>query len=205
MPKDAAPEVMPDLSLDSLFSVKGKIGVVTGAGTGLGKSESSDAGTSRGRQTYRTRISPYIQSVVMAAAYAKNGAKKIYIASRKIDDLKIVAEQLNKLSPNKGEQRGIGAQSVEQASLTIPRHLVSNAIWSLSDDICVVALQADVATKFGCDALANQIKERETELDILVNNAGITWGAPLDNFPEEKGWDKTFHLNVKSQFYLTVA
>lgn len=39
MPKDAAPEVMPELGLDALFGVKGKIGVVTGAGTGIGKSE----------------------------------------------------------------------------------------------------------------------------------------------------------------------
>lgn len=76
---------------------------------------------------------------------------------------------------------------------------------SLEGSDTVVALQADVATKAGCDALAKQIKERESELDILVNNAGITWGAPMTDFPEEKGWDKTFHLNVKSQFYLTVA
>jgi NAD(P)-dependent dehydrogenase (short-subunit alcohol dehydrogenase family) len=27
----------------------------------------------------------------------------------------------------------------------------------------------------------------------------------MDDFPEDKGWDKTFHMNVKSQFYLTVA
>ncbi|CAO1629557.1 unnamed protein product [Sympodiomycopsis kandeliae] len=147
MPKDAAPEQMPDLSGSALFNVNGKIAVVTGAGTGIGK--------------------------MMAAAYVANGAKRVYIASRKLDDLKKVATQLNSIAK--------GGQEV------------------------VVALQADISSKAGCDALADQIKQRETELDILVNNAGLSWGAPIDNFPEDKGWDKTFHMNVKSQFYLTVA
>lgn len=38
MPKDAAPEQMPDMHLDSLFDVRGKIAVVTGGASGLGKS-----------------------------------------------------------------------------------------------------------------------------------------------------------------------
>lgn len=134
----------------------------------------------------------------MAAAFVRNGAKRVYIASRKLDDLKVVAEQLNKISPNggsgKGEQRST-LNTEDSRILTMPIHT----------DAPVVALQADIATKAGCDSLANQIKERETEVDVLINNAGITWGAPMDDFPEEKGWDKTFHLNVKSQFYLTVA
>lgn len=70
----------------------------------------------------------------------------------------------------------------------------------------VIALQADVGDKAGCYALAEAIKSAgEKSLDILINNSGITWGGVLDDFPEEKGWDKVFHLNVKSQFYLTVA
>lgn len=35
--------------------------------------------------------------------------------------------------------------------------------------------------------------------------SGLTWGGKMDDFPEQKGWDKVFDLNVKSQFYLTVA
>jgi NAD(P)-dependent dehydrogenase (short-subunit alcohol dehydrogenase family) len=34
-----------------------------------------------------------------------------------------------------------------------------------------------------------------------VNNAGITWGGPFLDFPEEKGWDNIFNVNVKSIFY----
>ena len=68
-----------------------------------------------------------------------------------------------------------------------------------------IPIQADLASKAGCDALASELMKRESELDILVNNSGLTWGGPRDDFPEDKGWDKVFHLNVKSQFYLTVA
>lgn len=111
----------------------------------------------------------------MAAALARNGAK-VYIASRKLPELQRVAESLSQLSPT-------GA--VEGPA--------------------VVPLQADVSSKAGCDALANEIKAREKTLNILINNSGVTWGAVIDDFPETKGWDRTFDLNVKAQFYLTVA
>ncbi|RSH77439.1 uncharacterized protein EHS24_003410 [Apiotrichum porosum] len=145
-PKDAAPEVMPELGIDTIFNLRGKVGLVTGGATGIGK--------------------------MIAAAYVRNGAK-IYIASRKLKDLERVAEQLSALGVSSGGQ--------------------------------CIPVQADVASKAGCDALADQIKARETRLDILVNNSGLTWGAPMADFPEANGWDKVFALNVKSQFYLTVA
>ena len=34
-----------------------------------------------------------------------------------------------------------------------------------------------------------------------MNNSGITWGGPFLDFPEEKGWDNVFNVNVKSIFY----
>jgi NAD(P)-dependent dehydrogenase (short-subunit alcohol dehydrogenase family) len=37
-----------------------------------------------------------------------------------------------------------------------------------------------------------------------VTTAGATWGAPIDEFPEN-GWDKVMDLNVKSPFFLTQA
>lgn len=101
----------------------------------------------------------------------------MYIASRKLDDLQQVAKQLNSTAP----------------SAPFP-----------PNTYCI-PIQADLSSKAGCDALANQIKQREQRIDILINNAGLTWGAKLDDFPEQKGWDKVFDLNVKSQFYLTVA
>lgn len=38
------------------------------------------------------------------------------------------------------------------------------------------------------------------QLDVLVNNAGATWGASIDEYPEQ-GWDKVFDLNVKAMFF----
>jgi NAD(P)-dependent dehydrogenase (short-subunit alcohol dehydrogenase family) len=67
-----------------------------------------------------------------------------------------------------------------------------------------IALGANLATMDGVRAFAAEIAEREERLPILVNNAGATWGAPLDEFPEE-GWDKVMDLNVKSLFFLTQA
>lgn len=148
MPKDVAPDVMPELGLSTLFSVKGKVALVTGGGSGLGK--------------------------MMAAALVRNGAK-VYIASRKLDELKKQADSMNKIAPQGAAQPAC------------------------------IPIAADVATKDGCYALAAEIKKNEKRLDILINNSGLTWGAAMDDFPEEKGWDKVFALNVKSQFYLTVA
>ncbi|KAJ6455980.1 hypothetical protein C8R47DRAFT_192621 [Mycena vitilis] len=64
---------------------------------------------------------------------------------------------------------------------------------------------ADVSSKAGCDALISEFQKREKKLHVLVNNSGITWGGPYDDFPEEKGWDNVFHVNVKSVFYMTAG
>ena len=39
---------------------------------------------------------------------------------------------------------------------------------------------------------------------MLVNNAGVTWGAPLEEYPDE-AFDRVFALNVKSVFHATVS
>ena len=65
-----------------------------------------------------------------------------------------------------------------------------------------VAIPSDLSTMDGVSAFADEITEREGKLDILVNNAGATWGATIDEFPEN-GWDKIMDLNVKSLFFLT--
>lgn len=72
----------------------------------------------------------------------------------------------------------------------------------LSPDGNCVAIQANLAHLEGVRALAAEIASCEDKLHILVNNSGTAWGAPMKDFPE-KGWDKTFDLNLKSPFYLT--
>ncbi|KZV60186.1 rhamnolipids biosynthesis 3-oxoacyl-reductase [Peniophora sp. CONT] len=64
---------------------------------------------------------------------------------------------------------------------------------------------ADLSNKAGCDKLVDEIKAKESKIHILVNNSGMSWGAPIDSFPEKEGWDRLFALNVKSIFYMTVG
>jgi 2-deoxy-D-gluconate 3-dehydrogenase len=65
-----------------------------------------------------------------------------------------------------------------------------------------ISLPANLADMNGIDTLAAELARREDRLDILVNNAGVSWGAPLDEFPEN-GWDKVMDTNVKGVFFLT--
>ncbi|KAI0701851.1 rhamnolipids biosynthesis 3-oxoacyl-reductase [Cytidiella melzeri] len=132
-----------DLSVSTLYNIKGKVAVVTGGGSGIG--------------------------TMFASAYVQNGAK-VYIASRKEKQLKEVADVLNRKGPGS----------------------------------CHYVV-ADVSSKEGCDALAAEIKRRESKIHILVNNSGATWGAPYENVPEKEGWDRVLGLNVKGVYYLTVA
>jgi NAD(P)-dependent dehydrogenase (short-subunit alcohol dehydrogenase family) len=131
----------PDsLSVNALFSVAGKIAVVTGGSRGIGE--------------------------MIAAGLLANGAK-VYISSRKADQCDATAARL----------------SAEYAGECI-------------------SIPADLSTMEGITALASAIGERESRVDILVNNAGVSWGAPIEEFPE-KGWDKVFDTNVKGVFFLT--
>lgn len=71
---------------------------------------------------------------------------------------------------------------------------------------CCVPITADLTNKAGCDALAAKMTELEPNgLDVLVNNSGVSWGSPLEDVDEVRGWDRVFAVNVKSIFYLTVA
>ena len=65
-----------------------------------------------------------------------------------------------------------------------------------------VSIPANLAELDGIDGFVAQLREREPALDVLVNNAGVSWGAPLDDFPEI-GWDKVMDTNVKGVFFLT--
>jgi NAD(P)-dependent dehydrogenase (short-subunit alcohol dehydrogenase family) len=65
-------------------------------------------------------------------------------------------------------------------------------------------LPSNLATVAGTKDLAHRIGELESRIDVLVNNAGATWGAPIEEYPEE-GWDKVMSLNLKSAFFLVQA
>ena len=126
--------------MKNLFSVEGKVALVTGGSRGIGE--------------------------MIAAGYLANGAK-VYISSRKADVCDTTAERLS---------REYGGECI--------------------------SMPANLAEVGAIEAFANDLASRESKLDILVNNAGVSWGAPLEEFPE-LGWDKVMDTNVKGVFFLT--
>ena len=64
------------------------------------------------------------------------------------------------------------------------------------------SIPADLSRLEDVDRLSEAVRGREEHLDVLVNNAGASWGAPVDDFPEN-GWDKVMDTNVKGLFFLT--
>jgi 2-deoxy-D-gluconate 3-dehydrogenase len=125
---------------DKLFSIEGKVAVVTGGSRGIGE--------------------------MIAAGFLANGVK-VYISSRKAE---VCDETARRLSEQFGGE--------------------------------CISLPANLAELDGIQAFADELARREQRIDILVNNAGVSWGAPLDEFPEI-GWDKVMDTNVKGVFFLT--
>lgn len=124
--------------MEELFSIRGKVALVTGGGSGIGW--------------------------MIANAYARAGAR-VYIASRKRAELEA---RIAELGPA-GDCR---------------------------------AIEANLASEAGCNALADEIEAREPRLHVLVNNAGANWGAPYAEFPES-AWARVLDVNVKAVFSLT--
>ena len=125
--------------MSDLFSVKGKVAVVTGGSRGIG---------------------------LMIAHGLVDAGARVYISSRKAGVCDEVAAELSK----------------NGQCYSIP---------------------ADLGTLEGLDHLAGRLSEREQALHILVNNAGATWGAPIEEYPDE-AFDKIWSVNVKAIFHLTV-
>jgi NAD(P)-dependent dehydrogenase (short-subunit alcohol dehydrogenase family) len=73
----------------------------------------------------------------------------------------------------------------------------------LSEHGQCIAAPADLSTLEGVRQLVDQVSAVEPHLNVLVNNAGITWGAPLEEYPDD-AFDRVFALNVKSVFHCTV-
>jgi len=128
------------MQLNNLFSVQGKVALVTGGSRGIGE--------------------------MIAAGFLANGVK-VYISSRKAAACESAAERL--MAQHGGE---------------------------------CIPLPGNLAEVDGIQAVVQALEAREDRLHILVNNAGVSWGAPLDEFPE-LGWDKVMDTNVKGYFFLT--
>lgn len=126
------------MKIQELFSVKGKVALITGGSRGIG--------------------------LMIARGYVENGVK-VYISSRKRDICDQVAAELSKA----GE---------------------------------CMSLPADLSKPEGRKWLIEELMNREGALNILVNNAGASWGASIEEYPED-GYDKVMDINVKTVFMLT--
>lgn len=74
----------------------------------------------------------------------------------------------------------------------------------LTDVGDITAVVGDVSSPAAARELAAAATGLLGHVDVVVNNAGVTWGAPLEQFPES-GWDKVIHTNVEGLFHFTVA
>ena len=128
----------PSLHRNDLFSLDGRVALVTGGSRGIG--------------------------YMIASGFVANGAK-VYIAARKAEACDAAAAELSQIGD-------------------------------------CISIPTDLTTNEGRALLVSELSEREGKLDILVNNAGASWGAPLDEYPED-GWDKVMNINVKAPFMLT--
>ena len=62
-------------------------------------------------------------------------------------------------------------------------------------------ISSDLGTPEGVASVVQNVSEREPKLHVLINNAGITWGAPLETFPD-KAWNSVMGVNVHAPFSL---
>jgi NAD(P)-dependent dehydrogenase (short-subunit alcohol dehydrogenase family) len=81
---------------------------------------------------------------------------------------------------------------------------VRQAAVELAEAGRVIGLPGDVSSPAGARELAQAVGAETDRLHVLVNSAGVTWGAPLEDFPET-GWDRVMHTNLEGLFHLTVA
>lgn len=132
---------MAETMIEQLFSVKGKVALVTGGSRGIGRH--------------------------IARGLLEGGASRVYITARKAEACDKAAAELQQY----GE---------------------------------CISLPSDIATAGARRELVEELTRRESALHVLVNNAGATWGAPIDEYPED-GFDKVMDLNVKTVFLLTQA
>ena len=64
------------------------------------------------------------------------------------------------------------------------------------------AVEADVSTESGSEALVGAATDRHGCIDILVNNAGVAHSAPVEDIPVAE-WDRLIAVHLRSVFLMT--
>jgi 3-oxoacyl-[acyl-carrier protein] reductase len=65
-------------------------------------------------------------------------------------------------------------------------------------------IEADLGRSGVCDPLVAEVVARHGRIDILVNNAALLIRKEIDEY-EDADWDRTFDVNLRSQFLLCRA
>ncbi|WVR06214.1 hypothetical protein IAU60_003244 [Kwoniella sp. DSM 27419] len=84
------------------------------------------------------------------------------------------------------------AAACEQTSKTLTRQGPGKCI----------AIPGDLSKFEECERLVAELEKREKVLHVLVNNSGVTWGEPLETYPDQ-AFTKLLTLNVQRVFTLT--
>ncbi|QHT60218.1 3-oxoacyl-ACP reductase FabG [Paenibacillus lycopersici] len=63
----------------------------------------------------------------------------------------------------------------------------------------VAALEADISSYGGAEAMIGAVKERYGRIDILINNAGTNIRKPIEEY-DEASWDLVVGANLKSPY-----
>jgi short-subunit dehydrogenase len=105
-----------------------------------------------------------------------------------------------------GGSSGIGAATARALAAAGARPLIAgrdaDRLASIASETGGVALQADLATPDGPDALAAAALREADHIDLLVNNAGIGWAGPIEELTGAKV-DELITVNLTSPIQLT--
>lgn len=160
----------------NIFSLEGKVAVVTGGSRGLGLHAASGY-TSFLPTPLSSLLSPLripqpqlfpIRSTNPPNSFLQAGCSKVYITSRKASACDEACAALNTL-PNKRP----GAKAIP--------------------------VPADSAQFAEVERLVAEVAKTTDHVDILFANAGATWGEKFDTHPDA-AFAKVMDLNVKSVF-----
>jgi NAD(P)-dependent dehydrogenase (short-subunit alcohol dehydrogenase family) len=128
-------------------------------------------------------------------------------SSLKLTDLFSVKDKVALVT---GGSRGIGLMIARAYVVNGAKVYISSRKKAVCDQVAAelsksgrcISIPADLSKTEGRAALVDELKKQEEKLHVLVNNAGATWGAAIEEYPED-AWDKVMNLNVKSIFMLT--
>lgn len=157
-----------------IFSLEGKVVVVTGGSRGLGLHAASGSVSSFlsmpsvGEYPYFRQKASEKLIIFSHYSFLQAGCSKVYLTSRKEAACISACEALNAL-PTKPP----GSE--------------------------VISVPADSAKIADLEALVREVEKTTDHVDILFANAGATWGAAFDKHPDG-AFAKVMDLNVKSVF-----